>query len=228
MNPAAWIRPDWPAPPGVHAFVTTRDIDFGAAARGREEILARVPSTPRWMKQVHGASVADLDAPLAAPLTADAAVTAAPETVAVVLTADCMPVLLCDDSGKRVGIAHAGWRGMAAGVIENTVHALDADPGRVIAWLGPAIGPQAFEVGEDVREAFMRVDGRADAAFAPRGGGKYLADLYALARQRLARSGVTRVTGGGFCTFREPDRFFSYRRGGEPGRMGAFIWREAA
>lgn len=228
MNPAAWIRPVWPAPPGVHAFVTTRDIDFGASARGRDEILARVPSTPRWMKQVHGAAVADLDATSATPLTADAAVTATPKTVAVVLTADCMPVLLCDDGGNRVGIAHAGWRGMAAGVIESTVRALDSDPGRVIAWLGPAIGPRAFEVGEDVREAFMRVDAGADAAFAPQGGGKYLADLYTLARQRLARTGVTRVTGGGFCTFQEPERFFSYRRGGEPGRMGAFIWREAA
>jgi hypothetical protein len=108
------------------------------------------------------------------------------------------------------------------------VRALDADPARVIAWLGPAIGPRAFEVGEDVREAFMQVDRGAEAAFAPRGGGKYLADLYALARQRLSRSGVTRVTGGDFCTFGEPERFFSYRRGGEPGRMGAFIWREAA
>jgi hypothetical protein len=227
MNPAAWIRPDWPAPPNVHAFVTTRDIDFGAGARGREEILELVPSMPRWMKQVHGAEVADLDAPGPAPITSDAAVTSQPGTVAVVLTADCMPVLLCDDGGRRVGIAHAGWRGMAAGVIENTVHSLDADPARVIAWLGPAIGPRAFEVGEDVREAFLGADPGAGAAIVARSGGKYLADLYALARQRLARAGVARVTGGGFCTFQERERFFSYRRGKEPGRMGAFIWREA-
>jgi len=222
----ARIVPDWPAPRGVRAFVTTRDIDLGASGGGRERVLAEVPSRPRWMKQVHGAQVADLDAAGGA-IVADAAVTSAPGTVAVVLVADCMPVLLCDDEGRRVGIAHAGWRGMAAGVIENTVQALGADPARAIAWLGPAIGPRAFEVGEDVREAFMRVDAAAASAFVPRGSGKYLADLYALARQRLARAGVTRVHGGGFCTFNEPGRFFSYRRGGDPGRMGAFIWREA-
>jgi len=222
-----WIVPDWPAPRGVQAFVTTRDIDLGADGGGRESILAHLPSKPRWMKQVHGANVSMLDAPDAASV-ADAAVTSTPRTVAVVLVADCMPVLLCDDAGANVGIAHAGWRGMAAGVIENTVQALGAAPSRVMAWLGPAIGPSAFEVGEDVREAFTRVDAKADKAFAARGGGKYLADLYALARQRLARAGVTRVHGGGFCTVSEPGRFFSYRRGADSGRIGAFIWREGA
>lgn len=229
MSSADRVVPDWPAPPAVHAFVTTRDIDLGTPGAGRSRIAAEVPSNPRWMKQVHGVQVADLDAIDArVPIVADAAVASAPGTVAVVLTADCMPLLLCDDEGRRVGIAHAGWRGMASGVIENTVRALGPDPARVMAWLGPAIGPEAFEVGEEVREAFMRVDPGAGSAFAPRGGGKYLADLYALARQRLARAGVTRVHGGGFCTFNEPGRFFSYRRGGDPGRMGAFIWREAA
>ncbi|HEX4781984.1 MAG TPA: peptidoglycan editing factor PgeF [Usitatibacter sp.] len=225
MSAPAWIVPDWPAPRGVHAFVTTRDIDLGPDGGGRERVLAHVPAKPRWMKQVHGAHVSRLDAEAGA-ITADAAVTSAPGTVAVVLVADCMPVMLCDDEGERVGIAHAGWRGMAAGVIENTVQALGAEPSRAMAWLGPAIGPRAFEVGEDVREAFLRVDSRSDAAFAPRGGGKYLADLYSLARQRLARAGVTRVHGGGFCTLSDAARFFSYRRGGDPGRMGAFIWRE--
>jgi purine-nucleoside/S-methyl-5'-thioadenosine phosphorylase / adenosine deaminase len=225
MSAAGWIVPAWPAPQGVQAFVTTRDIDLGADGGGRERILDHVPSEPRWMRQVHGARVIDLDAP-DAPRVADAAVTSTPGTVAVVLVADCMPVMLCDDEGARVGIAHAGWRGMAAGVIENTVRALGAEPSRVMAWLGPAIGPAAFEVGEDVREAFTRADPPADTAFAARGGGKYLADLYALARQHLAHAGVTRVHGGGFCTFSEPTRFFSYRRGGDSGRMGAFIWRD--
>lgn len=221
----ARIVPDWDAPRGVHAFVTTRPVDLGSAS-DRERLRGDFPSEPRWMKQVHGAHVADLDAAQDATLTADAAVTANPGRVAVVLTADCMPLLLCDDEGRRVGIAHAGWRGMAGGVIENTVRAMDVDPARVVAWMGPAIGPQAFEVGEDVLEAFTRVDDAARGAFRPDRPGKYYADLYALARQRLARAGVSRVSGGGYCTFNDAARFFSWRRGGERGRMGAFIWRE--
>ena len=228
MNPAATILPDWPAPRGVHAFVTTRPIDLGSPAH-RDALRAEFPSEPRWLKQVHGAVVADLDAAAnTTPLIADAAVTRAPERVAVVLTADCMPVFLSDVEGTRVGIAHAGWRGMAGGVIENTVRAMDVDPARVVAWMGPAIGPGAFEVGEDVFEAFTAVNPRAREAFRPDRPGKYYADLYALARQRLAAIGVTRVSGGGFCTFNDSARFFSYRRGGERGRMGAFIWREGA
>jgi len=227
MNREARIIPDWPAPPGVRAFVTTRPVDLGSPGE-REALRPEFPSEPRWMKQVHGAQVADLDrASEGAPLVADAAVTAAQGRVAVVLTADCMPVLLSDVEGTRIGIAHAGWRGMAGGVIENTVRAMDTDPARVIAWMGPAIGPKAFEVGEDVLEAFARVDPKAREAFRPDRPGKYYADLYALARQRLAMAGVTRIWGGGFCTFHDDARFFSYRRGGERGRMGAFIWREA-
>ena len=227
MNRGARIVPDWPAPPGVRAFVTTRPVDLGSPEQ-REALRAEFPSEPRWMKQVHGARVADLDrAGEGTPLVADAAVTAAQGRVAVVLTADCMPVLLSDTEGTRIGIAHAGWRGMAGGVIENTVRAMDADPARVVAWMGPAIGPEAFEVGEDVLEAFTRVDPRAREAFRPGRPGKYYADLYALAKQRLAIAGVTRIWGGGFCTFQDDARFFSYRRGGERGRMGAFIWREA-
>jgi hypothetical protein len=228
MNPAAAIRPDWTAPRGVHAFVTTRPIDLGSPEH-RAALRGEFPSEPRWMKQVHGAAVADLDASAeTVPLIADAAVTRAPGRVAVVLTADCMPVFLSDIEGTRVGIAHAGWRGMAGGVIENTVRAMEVDPARVMAWMGPAIGPEAFEVGEDVLAAFATVDPKARGAFRPDRPGKYYADLYALARQRLAAIGVTRISGGGFCTFNEAERFFSYRRGGERGRMGAFIWREAA
>jgi YfiH family protein len=228
VNPAARIEPAWPAPRGVRAFVTTKPIDLGVPG-DRAALRPEFPSEPRWMKQVHGAAVADLDtANHSAPPTADAAVTRMPGRVAVVLVADCMPVFLSDTEGTRVGIAHAGWRGMAAGVIENTVRAMDVDPARVIAWMGPAIGPEAFEVGEEVLEAFTRADAKAREAFRPGRPGKHFADLYALARQRLASAGVARISGGGFCTFNDAARFFSYRRGGERGRMGAFIWREAA
>src|SRR6185503_5332215 len=184
--------PDWPAPRGVHAFVTTRPVDLGSPEH-RAALRSEFPSERRWMKQVHGAAVADLDASHETlPLVADAAVTRAPGRVAVVLTADCMPVFLSDVEGTRVGIAHAGWRGMAGGVIENTVRAMDVDPAKVIAWMGPAIGPAAFEVGEEVLAAFTAADPKARGAFRTGRPGKYHADLYALARQRLAAAGVTR------------------------------------
>jgi purine-nucleoside/S-methyl-5'-thioadenosine phosphorylase / adenosine deaminase len=238
-----WIEPDWAAPRNVRAFVTTREggvssgefasLNLGTGsgddpahvARNRLIVRERLPAMPRWMKQVHGTGVADLDAlgdddvPVA-----DAAVVSFPGRVGAVLTADCMPLLLSDRAGKRVGIAHAGWRGMAAGVIENAVAALRAPASEVIAWMGPAIGPAAFEVGEDVRAAFEATDPGSAAAFAPHKPGKYLADLYALARRRLARAGVGAVSGGGFCTYSDAGRFFSYRRVRASGRMGAFIW----
>jgi purine-nucleoside/S-methyl-5'-thioadenosine phosphorylase / adenosine deaminase len=240
-----WLVPDWNAPPHVRAFVTTRHggVSTGAYAsmnlgtrsgddpvaveRNRRIVDNLVPSTPQWMAQVHGTSVADLDGiSAAAAPTADAAVLGTRGPVGVVLTADCMPLFLCDLGGKKVGVAHAGWRGMAAGVIENTVQALGVAPADVIAWMGPTIGPAAFEVGPEVRAAFVAADTEAHAAFTTHTPGKYLADLYALARQRLARAGVSKISGGGFCTYRETDRFFSYRREQMSGRMGAFIWME--
>ncbi len=238
-----WIVPDWPAPARVRAFVTTRagGVSEGAYAtlnlsvsggddarrvtRNREIVREVLPAMPRWMAQVHGVSVVDVDAWTAEGVpTADAAVTAAANRVCAVLTADCMPLLLCDTDGRRVAVAHAGWRGLAAGVVENAVDALDTKPARVLAWMGPAIGPRAFEVGPEVREAFVARDAHAHGAFAPHTPGKYLADLYALARQRLAAIGVERVWGGDFCTYHETARFFSYRREKRSGRMGAFIW----
>jgi YfiH family protein len=241
--PAQWIVPDWPAPPGVRAFVTTRAGgvsvgEFGTmnlglssgdapanVARNRAIVRAVLPSDPVWLAQVHGTDVADLDATgLGERPRADAAATSTPGRVAAVLTADCMPLFLCDRSGRRVAVAHAGWRGMAAGVIENAVRAIGPDASRVCAWMGPAIGPAAFEVGGEVREAFVRDDPQAAPAFAPHVPGKFMADLYALARRRLARAGVEDVHGGGFCTWGEADRFFSYRRAQNSGRMGAFIW----
>lgn len=244
--PAQWLVPDWPAPRGVRAFVTTRhggvsegefaSMNLGArsgddparVARNRLIVRGHLPRAPRWMAQVHGSDVARLDDLGEDDVaTADAAVCSTAGVVACVLTADCMPLLLADAQGGRVAVAHAGWRGMSAGVVENAVRAMGIEPARVLAWLGPTIGPEAFEVGSEVREAFVRDDPEACAAFrAHRGEGKSMADLYALARRRLARAGVEHVFGGGFCTYREQGRFFSYRREPRSGRMGAFIWME--
>ncbi len=239
--PADWIVPDWPAPAGVRAFVTTRaggvsegefaSLNLGArgadaparVAANRAIVRAHLPADPCWMAQVHGNAVADLD-PEGGDFVADAAATSVPGRVAVVLVADCLPVFLCREDGTRVAVAHAGWRGLAAGVLENAVASLGGEGARVLAWMGPAIGPDAFEVGPEVREAFVGVHAEAHAAFAPRGEGKFIADLYALARLRLAKAGVAGISGGGFCTFTETQRFFSYRRARQSGRLGAFIW----
>jgi hypothetical protein len=241
--PRSWIVPDWPAPARVRAFVTTREggvsrgeygtMNLGSrsgddpadVARNRLIVREHLPSMPRWLAQVHGTGVADLDALADEEVaTADAAAVSIPGRVATVLTADCMPVLLSDRAGKRVAVAHAGWRGLAAGVLENAIAALRCEPRDALAWMGPAIGPGAFEVGPEVREAFIRADPAAEAAFAPGRPGKFMSDLYRLARQRLERAGLREVHGGGFCTHGEPDRFFSYRRAPRSGRMGAFIW----
>ena len=240
-----WIVPDWPAPPRVHAFVTTRaggvsqgeyaSLNLGAqsgddpvhVARNRAIVREYLPNAPRWMTQVHGTRVASLDDPADGNTArADAAVTGTRGRVCAVLTADCLPLLLCDGAGRKVGIAHAGWRGMAAGVIENAVAALGVPAEQVVAWMGPAIGQDAFEVGAEVRSAFIAVDPDAANAFRSHAPGKFMADLYALARGRLQRAGVEQVHGGGFCTHRDSARFFSYRRAQQSGRMGSFIWIE--
>ena len=245
--PREWLVPDWDAPARVRAFVTTRaggvsggefaSMNLGGGggddpahvARNRLIVREQLPAMPRWMKQVHGTDVADLDVLGESQVpVADAAVASKPGRVAVVLTADCMPLFLADESGERVAVTHAGWRGMAAGVIERTVEAMGSQPSRVVAWMGPTIGPAAFEVGPEVREAFMADDPDAGGAFRSHKPGKFMADLYSLARRRLAGAGVTRVHGGGFCTYTETQRFFSYRRAQKSGRMGAFIWIETA
>ena len=244
IEPLAFIVPDWPAPPRVRALITTRaggvsrgafaslnvgdrvGDDTAAVAENRARVTAHLPESPLWLTQVHGTAVADASA--ARPgCEADAAVTREPGRVLAVLTADCLPVLLADESGTTVGIAHAGWRGLAGGVIEQTVAALEVRPSRLIAYLGPAIGPSAFEVGDEVREAFVAADSAASTAFVPRAPGKWFADLHALARLRLARLGTTRVHGGKFCTYSEPERFFSYRRDRVTGRMATLIWLHA-
>lgn len=240
---SAILRADWPAPPGVQAFTTLRHgagvsqapfdhfnlgtragDDPDAAASNRAELIARLalPSAPRWLRQVHGTAIA-LEPGDDEP-EADAAVTAMPGTVLAILTADCLPVVLAADDGSEIGAAHAGWRGLATGVLEATVAAMQASPERVVAWLGPAAGPQAYEVGEEVFEAFVPRDPRAASAFSATRPGHWNVDLYALARQRLADAGVTRIHGGGLCTISDPQRFFSHRRDQRGGRMATLAW----
>jgi YfiH family protein len=208
------IRPDWPAPARVHALVTTRAFagDFQDVA----------PAEPAWLKQVHGTKVVDLDEK--APREGDAAITRCKNVVCAVRAADCMPVFITDEEGSAVGVAHAGWRGLSGGVIEATLDALRLAPAKTLAWLGPAIGARVYEVGDEVRAAFVDRDAAACSAFVPSRPGHWLLDLYAVARQRLSKRGVSRVSGGGFCTYSEPSTFFSYRRDGSSGRMAALIW----
>ena len=237
-----WIVPDWPAAKRVRSLVTTRaggsssgsfstlnlslrvGDDPARVAANRAVLRACLPGDPAWMRQVHGTAV--IDPERATPQTeADAQVTRRAGAVCAVMTADCLPVLLSDRAGSAVGIAHAGWRGLAAGVIEAAVRAIAARPGDLIAYLGPGIGPGRYEVGDDVRRTFVERDAAAARAFAAKGGGKYLADLYALARMRLAAAGIAEVHGGGFCTASD-ERFFSFRRDRTTGRMASLVWLE--
>ena len=216
---ATLIKPDWPAPPRVRAFVTTRTTGDMARPGGRQALEHMVPEPPVWLRQVHGSAVIDADARPSLP-EADAAVARQRGRVCAVVVADCMPVLLTDMEGTVVGIAHAGWRGLAGGVLENCLRAMAAAPSRLVAWLGPAIGPRAYEVGDEVRSAFAGYE----SAFTPARPGHWLLDLYAAARQRLARQGVERIYGGGFCTYTERERFFSYRRERAAERLAAVLW----
>jgi purine-nucleoside/S-methyl-5'-thioadenosine phosphorylase / adenosine deaminase len=239
------IVPEWPAPANVRALQTTRrggvsaapydTLNLGdhvgdsplAVAQNRQMFSALAPSEPVWLNQVHGVEVADADAAGCLP-RADACIARRAGSVCVVMTADCLPVLLCDDRGTVVGAAHAGWRGLCNGVIERTVAAMAVPPQSLMAWLGPAIGPTAFEVGAEVREAFIAAQPQAQAGFValPGSGGKHLADIFLLARQRLEALGISRIHGGGACTYSDAGRFYSYRRDGATGRMGTFIWLE--
>jgi polyphenol oxidase len=239
-----WIIPDWPAPPNVRAIITTRaggtsrgpyeslnlglraGDDEAAVRENRARLLQALPHEPKWLAQVHGATVVEADGLDFVP-AADASVARAPGTVCAVMIADCMPVLLCDTGGTTVAVAHAGWRGLAAGVVENTVGATRIAAHDLIAYLGPCISPQTFEVGADVHDAIVARDPAGAAAFEPLREGKWLADLYALARQALARAGVTNIHGGGWCTYTDARRFFSYRRDKSTGRMAALLWRES-
>ena len=237
------IRPDWPAPARVKAATSTRGGgascapwdslnladhvgDVAQAVQQNRAVLQQslaLPAAPLWLDQVHGDRIVDADLADTRP-QADAAFTGKANVVCAVLTADCLPVLFCDRAGSRVAAAHAGWRGLAGGILESSVRALDTDPGQLLAWLGPAIGPMAFEVGDEVRQAFVDQHAQAVGAFSASSGGHWLADLYRLARIRLQAAGVDAVYGGGFCTFSDRERFYSYRRDGTTGRMASLIW----
>ena len=235
-----WIVPDWPAPARVRALSTTRNGRAGASfdlsrdhpafARAQSELRHWLPADPVWLRQVHGAAICDADRASSLggdqALVADGAVARLEGTVCAVRCADCLPILLCDRSGNVVAAAHAGWRGLAAGVLEAALAAMATAPSEVCAWLGPAIGPRAFEVGEDVLAAHCADDPGAADCFAPARRGKWLADLYALARRRLRRAGVATIHGGDRCTVTEPGSFHSYRRDGSgaAGRMATLIW----
>ncbi len=239
----SWIAPDWPAPPGVRAISTTRiggysdrpyqGLNLASHVGDRVETVVAnrawlcntlgLPAEPLWLRQVHGKRVVTADAAAGEP-EADASFAGQPGVVCAVLTADCLPLLLCDRQGTRVGAAHAGWRGLAAGIIEATMDAMDRAGTELMAWLGPAIGPDAFEIGAEVRQTFVAHDRRAAEAFRRTASERWLADIYELARQRLAARGVAAVYGGGECTMSDAARFYSYRRDGTTGRMASLIW----
>ncbi|TWI14151.1 peptidoglycan editing factor PgeF [Aerolutibacter ruishenii] len=249
-----WLRAGWPAPRGVHGLTTLRHgagvsqapfdtfnmgnctaaegDDPADVARNRDLLVAhaRLPSEPRWLRQVHGVGVVrfGLDVPPMLLPEADASVTSEPGVVLAILTADCLPVLFCVDDGSEVAAAHAGWRGLADGVLEATVAAMRTPPDRVRAWLGPAAGPQRYEVGVDVYDAFVSRDWAAGSAFTSTREHHWHVDLYALARRRLAAAGIApdRVSGGDLCTLSAPDRFYSHRRDRRTGRMVSLVWME--
>lgn len=249
MSTPEFLVADWPGPPGVRAIATTRaagasaapyaHLNLGdhvgdapaavAANRARLAQWLGLPAAPAWLRQVHGAVVVDAAtvAP-GVPPEADASYATRPGVVCAVLTADCLPVVLAATDGRAVAVAHAGWRGLAGGVLEATVAALGAagaPAGELVAWLGPAIGPAAYEVGSEVRAALLAGDAGADAALAPGRAGHWWLDLYAAARRRLAAAGVGAVHGGGLCTAGDPQRFFSHRRDGTTGRQATLVWR---
>jgi len=237
----AFILPDWPAPDNVKALQTTRlggvslapydSLNLGLHVgddpvrvnHNRMRLAPLMPSEPVWLEQVHGTAVANADA-AACRVVADACIARHRGAVCVVMTADCLPVLLCDEDGTVAGAAHAGWRGLCDGVLEATVQAMGIAPHTLLAWLGPAISQEHFEVGSEVRDAFIARQAQADEAFIAQGNGRYRADLYLLARQRLSALGITRISGGNRCTYREMEHFYSFRRDGVTGRMGTFIW----
>lgn len=243
MTSKSFITPDWPAPVNVRALITTRQGGVSAApyasfnlgdhvgddpvlvGKNRHDLAAILPASPAWLTQVHGTLVLDASTVTETAPKADASIARAPGVVSVVMTADCLPVLLCDRAGTVVASAHAGWRGLLDGVLERTIESMAVPAAELLAYLGPAIGPAAFEVGDEVRQAFVAHSAlAADAFVASNHTGKWLADLYLLARQRLQGMGVNAVYGGQYCTYTDAERFFSYRRDGITGRMASLIW----
>ncbi|MDO9204294.1 MAG: peptidoglycan editing factor PgeF [Methylotenera sp.] len=244
MQELNFIIPDWPAPANVKALQTTRiggvshapyasfnlgahvNDDSIAVAKNRQLLSPYLPSEPVWVNQVHGIDVIDA-AKSTCLQSADASFTTKPNVVCVTMTADCLPVLLCDKAGTVVAAVHAGWRGLCDGAIEAAVNKLPVEKSEILAWLGPAIGPNAFEVGDDVREQFIEHDNQAASAF-KKHGDKWLCNMYLIAQQRLSKVGVTQIYGGSsnedFCTYTDEARFFSFRRDNVTGRMASLIW----
>jgi YfiH family protein len=239
-----WLTPDWPAPATIKSCVTTRSgglslapfdsFNLGdhvddrpeAVASNRLLLTSRLNVRPAWLRQVHGVAVAHADPSVVAE--ADASWTATPGIACTIMTADCLPALFCTRDGTRVAAAHAGWRGLAAGVLEATVDSLETAPGQILVWLGPAIGQQSFEVGAEVRDTFISSHPETAQAFLPSlNAGRFMANIYMLARLRLAAHGVTAVYGGGLDTFTDP-RFYSYRRSARTGRFASLIWIDHA
>jgi len=243
---AEFLMPDWPAPANIHAYSSTRGKGFSQppfdsfnlashvgdleanVQRNRQQLSQQLnlPAEPHWLEQVHGIGVADAANEFVDGV-ADAAFTREARRVCAVMTADCLPVLFCDRGGQAVAAAHAGWRGLLAGVLESTLQAMACPTKDILAWLGPAIGPDNFEVGEEVYQAFVQHAANSATAFKGNRPGHYLANIYQLARLRLQSQGVNQIYGGDRCTFQEQDRFFSFRRDGQTGRMVSVIWREA-
>jgi len=237
------IRPDWHAPENIVACTTTRRGGFSQGSWGEMNLASHVgddpdhvrqnrslledslqlPSPPVWLEQVHGCEVAVADEQDAA-ISCDASTTRRPGVVCAVLTADCLPLLLCKHDGSQVAAVHAGWRGLAAGIIEQTILQMGCPDEQLLAWLGPAIGPRAFEVGSEVRDTFLAHEQQAQEAFRYQDNGKWLCDIYLLARQRLIGLGVNHIGGGDLCTYTGAERFYSYRRDGATGRMASLIW----
>jgi len=246
---SAYLPADWPAPPGVRALTTLRygagrslppfdQFNLGGRedapeqiAGNRAELIERfgLPSAPCWLHQVHGIEVQRFEAAAASVPAADAAVTSTPGVVLAVLTADCLPVVFAARDGTEIAAAHAGWRGLAAGVLESTLKAMRTPAHQLIVWLGPAAGPERYEVGQDVFAAFTGQDPQAGGAFTSSRSGHWRVDLYALARQRLCAAGIVhaQIHGGGLCTICDPQRFYSHRRDARSGRMATLIWRES-
>ncbi|MBU0499169.1 MAG: peptidoglycan editing factor PgeF [Gammaproteobacteria bacterium] len=247
-NGLEWLEPEWSAPAHVRAVSTTRLGGMSAAphnslnlaghvgddkvnvSENRRRLIQalEIPAEPVWLNQVHGCGVAELSnrSKSQIPIAADAAWTDRPGEVCVVMTADCLPLLICDEAGTQVATVHAGWRGLCEGVIEAALARFHSPTSNLHAWLGPAIGPDAFEVGPEVRAAFLALDAAAGVAFRPGQGDKWFADIFALARQRLRKAGIEAISGGGHCTFSDEEHFFSYRRDGVTGRMATLIWIE--
>lgn len=244
MSEPGIVHPAWTLPAGVHAATTTRlgglsdgpyaSFNLGdhvgddpravAANRARLAAALALPAPPPWLTQVHGVVVASADD--APAVEADARHAAVPGAVCAVLTADCLPLLLCSDDGREIAAVHCGWRGVLGGIVAQAVARFAARPASLLAWLGPAIGPAAFEVGPEVRARFLAADGGADVCFRPARGQRWLADLPALTNRALAAAGVRRVTASAACTVTDAERFFSYRRDGVTGRMATLIWRD--